>query len=97
MAALEKNDPPNGGVKWRFPSVHPEGRKFALIAAGITGIMAILGWDILGWLMVGVTVWVLAFFRDPIRTIPRAYRILEHLYTRPAVSYLMSIRRVEEA
>ena len=26
-----------------------------------------------------------------------AYRILEHLYTRPAVSYLMSIRRVEEA
>jgi len=41
--------------------------------------------------------------RDPesavakVRTIPRAYRILEHLYTRPAVSYLMSIRRVEEA
>ena len=32
-----------------------------------------------------------------VRTIPRAYRILEHLYTRPAVSYLMSIRRVEEA
>ncbi len=41
--------------------------------------------------------------RDPesavakVRTIPRAYRILEHLYTRPAVSYLMSIRRAEEA
>jgi molybdopterin-containing oxidoreductase family iron-sulfur binding subunit len=40
--------------------------------------------------------------RDPesavakVRTIPRAYRILEHLYTRPAVSYLMSIRRAEE-
>ncbi len=32
-----------------------------------------------------------------VRTIPRAYRLLEHLYTRPAVSYLMSIRRVEEA
>lgn len=32
-----------------------------------------------------------------VRTIPRAYRILEHLYTRPAVSYLMSIRRAEEA
>ena len=32
-----------------------------------------------------------------VRTVPRAYRILEHLYTRPAVSYLMSIRRVEEA
>ena len=76
MAALEKNDPPNGGVKWRFPSVHPEGRKFALIAAGITGVIAIMGWDILGWLMVGVTLWVLAFFRDPVRTIPRDDRYI---------------------
>ena len=32
-----------------------------------------------------------------LRDDPRAYRILEHLYTRPAVSYLKSIRRVEEA
>jgi molybdopterin-containing oxidoreductase family iron-sulfur binding subunit len=31
------------------------------------------------------------------RNVPRAYRVLEHLYTRPAVSYLMNIRRVEEA
>ena len=76
MAALEKNDPPNGGVKWRFPSVHPEGRKFALIAAGITGVIAIMGWDILGWLMVGVTLWVLAFFRDPVRAIPRDDRYI---------------------
>ena len=32
-----------------------------------------------------------------VRNDPRAYRVLEHLYTRPAVSYLMNIRRVEEA
>jgi molybdopterin-containing oxidoreductase family iron-sulfur binding subunit len=32
-----------------------------------------------------------------LRNDPRAYRVLEHLYTRPAVSYLMNIRRVEEA
>jgi len=31
------------------------------------------------------------------RNVPRAYRVLEHLYTRPAVSYLMNIRRTEEA
>ncbi|HTO55046.1 MAG TPA: 4Fe-4S dicluster domain-containing protein [Myxococcota bacterium] len=30
------------------------------------------------------------------RNVPRAYRVLEHLYTRPAISYLMNIRRTEE-
>lgn len=74
MAALEKNDPPGEGVKWRFPSVHPEGRKFAMISAGITGLVALIGWGTLAWLMIGVTVWVLAFFRDPIRTTPRNER-----------------------
>jgi phosphatidylserine decarboxylase len=74
MAALEKNAPPGEGVKWRFPSVHPEGRKFALISAGITGLVALIGWGTLAWLMIGVTVWVLAFFRDPIRTTPRNER-----------------------
>jgi molybdopterin-containing oxidoreductase family iron-sulfur binding subunit len=32
-----------------------------------------------------------------LRTAPRAYVILDHLYTRPAISYLKSIRRAEEA
>jgi phosphatidylserine decarboxylase len=79
MAALEKNDPPGEGVKWRFPSVHPEGRKFAVIAAAITGVIALVGWHTLAWLMLGVTVWVLAFFRDPIRTTPRNERAPKEL------------------
>jgi phosphatidylserine decarboxylase len=56
-------------VKWRFPSVHPEGRKFAAIAAGIT----LLAWIFVPWLtwpLIGLTVWVLAFFRDPVRVTP---------------------------
>lgn len=60
-----------GGVKWRFPGVHPEGRKFGAIAAAITAVFFLLGWEIAGWLMVGVTVWVLTFFRDPIRATPQ--------------------------
>lgn len=67
-----ENEVANGeGVKWRWPSIHPEGRKFALISAGITGIFALIGWDMIAWLMVGITVWVLAFFRDPIRSVPQ--------------------------
>ena len=29
-------------------------------------------WEILGWLMLGVTIWVGAFFRDPVRVTPTA-------------------------
>ena len=40
MPALEKPDGPlTTNVKWRFPSVHPEGRKFLLIAAVATFVM----------------------------------------------------------
>ncbi|WP_157217247.1 phosphatidylserine decarboxylase [Flavisphingomonas formosensis] len=66
--------PPDGGtptIKWRFPSVHPDGRKFVVIAAAIVLLFAILHWTTLAWLMAGVTIWVAAFFRDPIRTTPK--------------------------
>jgi len=57
-------------VKWRFPSVHPEGRKFTLIAAFVTLMTYSLVSHFLGWLLVMLTIWVAAFFRDPIRTTP---------------------------
>jgi phosphatidylserine decarboxylase len=71
MTSLEKPDVGTSTVKWRFPSVHPEGRKFALIAAAITLVLAWMSWETLAWPMAGVTIWVAAFFRDPIRTTPR--------------------------
>jgi phosphatidylserine decarboxylase len=72
MPSLDKPDGPiTTTVKWRFPSVHPEGRKFAVIAGGITLLAFFMNWDFIGWLLVGLTIWVLAFFRDPIRTTPR--------------------------
>ena len=38
MPALDKRDTPvpTTTVKWRFPSVHPEGRKFVVGAAFVT-------------------------------------------------------------
>ncbi len=58
------------GVKWRFPAIHPEGRKFGAIAIGITLLFLILHWQLLAWLMAGITIWVFAFFRDPVRVTP---------------------------
>ena len=70
MPAIDKPDSQLTAVKWRFPSVHPEGRKFALIAAFLTLATYSLVSHFLGWLLVLVTIWVATFFRDPIRTTP---------------------------
>ena len=69
MPEIDKPDSQLTAVKWRFPSVHPEGRKFVLIAAVATLIVYSLS-PFLGWLLVGLTIWVAAFFRDPVRTTP---------------------------
>jgi len=72
MTSLEKPDIGTSTIKWRFPAVHPEGHKFAAIAAGLTLLFFIFLPQPFGWLGVAITAWVLLFFRDPIRTTPRA-------------------------
>jgi phosphatidylserine decarboxylase len=76
MPELEKPDSPlaTTNTKWRFPSVHPEGRKFLLIAAVVTLVVYGGLSHFLGWLCVGLTIWIAAFFRDPIRTTPQGGR-----------------------
>jgi phosphatidylserine decarboxylase len=72
MSSLEKlGDPTTPTVRYRMPSVHPEGRKFAVIAGAIALLFwFVIDWDWLGWIAAGVTIWILSFFRDPIRTTP---------------------------
>jgi phosphatidylserine decarboxylase len=72
MTSLEKPDLVTTNVRYRMPNVHPEGRKFVVIAAAIALIFYwVVDWDALGWIMAGITLWVAAFFRDPIRTTPK--------------------------
>jgi phosphatidylserine decarboxylase len=91
MPSLDK---PGGAltttVKWRFPSTHPEGRKFAAGAAALTLFAFLLGWEVVGWLLLGLTIWVFAFFRDPIRTTPRG----DKLIVAPADGLITMITRV---
>ncbi|MPL88627.1 Phosphatidylserine decarboxylase proenzyme [bioreactor metagenome] len=49
--------------------MHPEGRKFVAIFAGITLVLFLI-WVPLGWLGTGLTVWCYYFFRDPVRVTP---------------------------
>jgi phosphatidylserine decarboxylase len=72
MTSLEKPDLITTNVRYRMPSVHPEGRKFVVIAAVIALVFFwLIDWDWLGWISVAITLWVAAFFRDPIRTTPK--------------------------
>ena len=78
MPSLDKHDSPlpTTDVKWRFPSVHPEGRKYVVGAAFITLAVYTLVSHFVGWLCVAVTIWIATFFRDPVRTTPRGDRLV---------------------
>ena len=60
-----------GSASWRWPTVHPEGRKFGAIVLAAAALAAIAGWSLLAWPLVGLAVFVLAFFRDPTRVVPQ--------------------------
>jgi phosphatidylserine decarboxylase len=71
MVSLEKSELVTTNVRWRWPSVHPEGRKFVVIAGALALIFLLFISDEIGWPLIGLTIWVAAFFRDPIRTTPK--------------------------
>ncbi|GAA4040600.1 phosphatidylserine decarboxylase [Sphingomonas rosea] len=89
MAHIDNPDSQLTAVKWRFPSVHPEGRKYVVIA-GFVALLLHFIWGPLGWLMAGVTLWVAAFFRDPVRTTPSDPRLI----VSPADGLVTMITRV---
>lgn len=90
MASLEKPAVGTTTVKWRWPSVHPEGRKYVLIAAAVTAFFAVMAWETLAWPMAVVTLWVASFFRDPVRVTPQG----EGLIIAPADGLVTMIQRV---
>src|SRR5437868_2446138 len=78
MPELDKTDSavPATTVKWRFPSIHPEGRKYVVGAAFVSLLVYLALSHFVGWLLVGLTIWVASFFRDPIRTTPRGDKLI---------------------
>jgi len=91
MASIDKPDSHLTTVRWRFPSVHPEGRKFTLIAAVIALVVYGGVSHFVGWLLILVTIWVATFFRDPIRTTPQDPALI----VAPADGLVTMISRVQ--
>ena len=89
MTSLEKPPVATTTVKWRFPAVHPEGRKYVAISVGLTLLATLLS-HVLFWPFVGLTIWVAAFFRDPVRTTPAG----DGVVVAPADGLVTMIQRV---
>jgi len=60
-----------GDAEWGWPPIHPEGRKFGLIAVAVSLLVlwGVASW--LGWPMLLASIGVFAFFRDPERVVPQ--------------------------
>ena len=72
MAGELRDNRGRGNAEWRWPAIHPEGRKFGLIAVGIALIpLLLLDWEIVGWPLLALSAGVFAFFRDPERVDPQ--------------------------
>jgi phosphatidylserine decarboxylase len=81
-----------GDVSWSWPPIHPEGRKFGLIAVGLSLIpLILLDWEIIGWPMLLLSAGVFAFFRDPERVVPQG----DNLIVAPADGLVSMIAEVE--
>ena len=72
MAGELKDNRGRGDAEWRWPAIHPEGRKFGLIAVAVSLLVMFgLGWTYIAWPLLGLSAFVFAFFRDPERVVPQ--------------------------
>lgn len=80
-----------GEASWNWPSIHPEGRKFALASAAACLLTAFLAWETIAWPLAVLTLGILAFFRDPVRVTPQDDRFI----TSPADGLVSLIHKVQ--
>jgi phosphatidylserine decarboxylase len=89
MASFDNLPPGAVTVRWRFPEIHPEGRKYVLIAAAIA-FASLFIFDFITWPLVFLMIGVAAFFRDPVRVTPQG----DGLIVSPADGLITMIERV---
>lgn len=81
-----------GEAGWHWPAIHPEGRKFGLIAVVVSlFFLLLLDWEIIGWPLLLLSAGVFAFFRDPERVVPQA----DHVILSPADGIVSLITECE--
>ncbi len=77
-------------VRWRLPGIHADGRKFVVVSALFAFFFWLLWPQFLAWPMIGVTLGIAIFFRDPIRMVP----IGDNLIVSPSDGFVAEIKLV---
>ncbi|QLC24145.1 phosphatidylserine decarboxylase [Parasphingopyxis algicola] len=90
MTELQKPPGDDRNVRWQWPPIHPEGYKYLAISSAAAIVFLWLGWDIIAWPIIGLTIWIASFFRDPERVTPTD----EGLIIAPADGLITLIRDV---
>jgi len=81
-----------GDAAWGWPSIHPEGRKYGIIAIAVSLVLLLwLDWEIIGWPLLLLSFGIFAFFRDPQRVVPQG----ENYLVSPADGLVTLIQEVE--
>lgn len=80
-----------GDAGWEWPTIHPEGRKYGVVVAGLSLLAAFMAWETIAWPLAFLTLGVLAFFRDPERVVPQD----DSAIVAPADGVVSAIRVVE--
>jgi len=79
-----------GVASWHWPSIHPEARKFAAVAALGSAVAVVFGQNWLAWPLGILVFCICAFFRDPLRVTPRG----EQFIVSPADGMVSLIQKV---
>src|SRR5690554_4602008 len=91
MAGELRDNRGRGNAAWRWPAIHPEGRRFGLIGLALAlFVLLVLDWEIIGWPLLVLSLGVFAFFRDPERVVPQG----EDLIVSPADGLVTMIASV---
>jgi phosphatidylserine decarboxylase len=81
-----------GEAGWQWPAIHPEGRKYGLIAVAVSlFFLWPVGWSFLGWPLLMLAAAIFAAFRDPERVVPQA----DYVIIAPADGIISQIRAAE--
>lgn len=77
MAGELRDNRGRGDAAWRWPPIHPEGRRYGLIGLGIALlVLLVLDWEIIGWPLLVLSFGIFAFFRDPERVVPQGVDLI---------------------
>jgi phosphatidylserine decarboxylase len=91
MSGELRDNQGRGDVEWSWPAIHPEGRRFGVIAVAIAlAVLLLLDWEIIGWPLMLLALGVFAFFRDPQRVVPQG----EDVIVSPADGLVTQIARL---